>query len=367
MNYLRVLLAFLTLQTTACASRSGDYERELDRARALERKGQLEPSSSAYGRAASLAKTPEDHVEALYRQAQAYRRAHEFSQAIKLLEDLAGSYPESSRAPRALLDKGRILERMGHPKRAAQVYTRLIKRYPTAPVASSAVTALGRLQTENRSAAFRQMLEQTPPGELEQLLRLRLGQALAEEGAIPQAISTLERLARDYPLPRSGYSDEALLLSASLRRKEGDAQGCVAVLESLVSQDTRADIVGSYVRASYPQGLWLMAEVLRDDLANPAEAEKAFLRLAAQYPDSLLADDALWQAGALALSRDDEKAACQRAQQLKARRPTSRYASCLSYLCPNEEPAPAQPRCTSALHDLPDRHRPRAQKSDSPE
>jgi tetratricopeptide (TPR) repeat protein len=69
--------------------------------------------------------------------------------------------------------------------------------------------------------------------------------------------------------------------------------------------------------------LYLSAELARDDLQDPQRALRHFDELAARHPKSLLYDDAVWHAAALARQAGDPQGAVRRYRQLLSRHEVS--------------------------------------------
>jgi tetratricopeptide (TPR) repeat protein len=141
------------------------------------------------------------------------------------------------------------------------------------------------------------------------------------------ALAHLDRLAVTYPSRAdSGLYDDALWHGARLARAAGDARGAAARLSTLLDSYEVASLgIGS------PLSVWLddaqleLGRVLRDDLGAHAEALAAFRRLPRDYPDSILVDDAGFEA-ALTLARMGRAAeACAALAELRRDWPDSRY------------------------------------------
>ncbi len=353
MRHLLLLLAFCAL-TVSCRGSQTKYAENIDKARTAELAGSPQEAARIYERAARVAKSQEDRMEARYLQAQVFRRARHWQRAIFLLKQLGKQYPQSERAARTFLDLARIHERLGSTAQARRAYRQVVEEYPRSGLAETAADGLVRLSDGAASEEYAKLLPQPSAPELDGFLRSRLADALVAEGRKTEAISVLQQLVKLHPLPQGSYSDEALLSAASLRLELGDAKGALETLEVLLEgASERATLLGSYERASYAKARMLEAEIHRDALGDWEAAEKYFARLPQQHPSSRLRDDALWQAAWLARARHRRAHSCRYARNIQALEPPSRFARCLFLVCKRITKPQERGECKSALRRVP--------------
>jgi tetratricopeptide (TPR) repeat protein len=320
---------------SACAAGASQYDSTLTAADAAARSRQPEEAARLYRKASRETGEEDLVVEAGYREASMWKRHGRPDRAQACLEQLAAAHAGSSRGPRIWLDLGRLRETAGNAEGARQAYGKVLL-YPDSGLATRAADALVRLTPGPRSATYRNLLSAVEPAPaLDGFLRLRLAQAEANEGDLRSAITTCERLALSHPLPTGVYSDDALLLAATLRRSLGDPRGALATIEALLAAQEKSAFVGSYERAAFAEARWLAAEIQQKDLDNPAGAEQVLDDLVRLDSASRLRDDALFRAAWLAhYERRDDRAACARARQLAELEPASPLRECAGDVCP---------------------------------
>jgi hypothetical protein len=102
---------------------------------------------------------------------------------------------------------------------------------------------------------------------------------------------------------------------------------------------------GSYTRPRYAEAQYRIAEIYRDDLAQPERARREFRRVFDEYPTSLLRDDALWQEALIGRATGDSNASCDPLTKLVTQLPDSRYAPCAVLLCASVPRATPERSC----------------------
>jgi TolA-binding protein len=127
------------------------------------------------------------------------------------------------------------------------------------------------------------------------------------------AIAIYDRLVERYP--HSGLRDDALFRSALILRKAGDARGALKHLQQILDSRRDALITGSYNSLYLDDAELLYGQICLDDLHDPARAADAFQTLA-DFPDSVLRDDALFELSRAEVTREDVKAACRALERL---------------------------------------------------
>lgn len=312
------------LISTACHYRPSAFDQALAQANERTRQGDITGARESYQEATETATTSDEEVEARYR---AILLGKDPSAARSLVE-LARAFPSATRAPRCLLDAGRIYRRSGHIDQAMSAFRELITSYPSSASASSGLREI-----------LNELRKQDPSGEAERsfiaenrerLVALReeldFRAALAlEESDVKAAILAYEDLARSHPLPEGRYTDEALLRAAKLRLSKGDAAGALAVTDAVMRANEKSLMVGSYTRSSYAEAAYLRATILRDHQKDRNAAAKAFERFPSQFPRSRLRDDALHAAAEIYRAEGRRTEACVLIRRLAEVDPDSRF------------------------------------------
>jgi tetratricopeptide (TPR) repeat protein len=280
---------------------------------------------------------------ALLEIATSQRRLGHWDEALETYARLASEYPETDHANTALFESGRILrEGKRDPDGAEKIFRQLIQAGsgpwgeadPQFEIAECAVwrsdpeTARGiyrairerRFSDETRERAlyeeartlfylekfteadslFKEVATQFPKGlhvndalDFSILINTNtdtgevMGQyaeaTLQLRTANPEAAAaTLTALTRDHP--RAFLADEALLLLGRAQREAGDPTQALATLERAVAEAQVMDLAAA--------ARLLRAQILQDDLANPAGALAEYEELLVTYPETLAADRA---------------------------------------------------------------------------
>jgi peptidoglycan lytic transglycosylase len=288
---------------------------------------------------------------ALLFQAEAQLRLGDMIAARGLATQAADRTPESL-TPSALVRAAAVRREAGDPTGAVTTLQRVLTRLADAPDAARARYALGEalLAAGDQKEAARvfQALWLQAPAAFGDAAERQL-KALADAGVAPPPPSAAERAARADRLLASGLIERArlesealvaerpeaeplerarrVLMNASRRlgrddaalaaandglaaapaerraswllelsrlRQRRDREGALTLLDRLVREHPKSN--------DAPDALLLKAELL-EAAARPAEAEKTYVKLAADYPDDDDAANALWRLGWIAWFR----------------------------------------------------------------
>ena len=312
--------------------------------------------------------TPIEDYARLF-QAESVLRQGDMVAARALASQAADRTPESGLTPSALVRAAAVLRDAGDPAGAVTVLQRVLVRLADAPDAARARYALGEalLAAGDQKEAARvfQALWLQAPAAFGDAAERQL-KALADAGVTPAPPSAAERAARAERLLASGLIERARLESEALvaekpavelleralrvlmnasRRLGRDDAALAAATDGLAAapperragwllelgrlrqrRDREAALatldrlVRDYPKSNdAPDALLLKAEVL-EAAARPAEAEKTYVRLAADYPDEEEAASALWRLGWLAWFRGNHVEATARWSRLQVAR-----------------------------------------------
>ncbi len=320
--------------------------------------GRYREAALAWQRASNSTPDASDRSEAVFRAAAAYQRAGDFEHATQLYRQLLEAKPAAERAPRAAYELALIEEKEGAELESKARLHWLITRYPRSAMAGRAFERLlrriERLDGTEAALDFAKSIETSKDApELSEQVGYELARLLAENGQLNEALAAYLELARDFPYPRGAYWDDALWHAAAIEREQGRPRKALEHLERMLKDAEPAHFQGSYTRSRYAEAQFRIAEIYRDDLDEQTEARRQFHKVFANYPTSLLRDDALWEEARLAHATGDRAAACEVMRLLTKELPDSRYAACSQRLCPEvATPDPKRPCHTYILRSL---------------
>jgi hypothetical protein len=247
---------------------------------------------------------------------------------------------------RARYDLARLAEGDARFGEARAELEGLLRDAPNAPIAPSALERLLRLTERDAGidaalALSRRLLAALGDSELGERLGYAEARFLHRLEAFDPARKAYLELARRHPYPDGVLWDDALFHAAVLERRLGRPRAAYRHLECLLAARETAAFVGSYERRRYDDARFLLAEIVRDDLADPARARESFVALWNEHPTSRLRDDALWQAALIDFSAGRAAAGCELLARLSSAQPDSRYAACAPLVCPHHDAPPA--------------------------
>jgi len=304
---------------------------------------------------------------ALLFQAESQLRQGDAIAARALAAQATDRTPESGLTPLALVRAAGVLREAGDPAGAVTVLQRVLARLADAPDAARARYALGEALLaagdQKESARVFQALWLQAPAAFGDATERQL-KGLADAGVTPTPPSAGERAARAERLLASGLIERARLESEALVAEKPEVEPLERALRVLMnasrrlgrddaalaaangglaaaSPDRRAGwllelgrlrqrrdreaaiatldrLVRDYPKSNdAPDALLLKADVL-EAAARPAEAEKTYVKLAADYPDEEEGASALWRLGWIAWFRGNPVEATARWSRLQA-------------------------------------------------
>jgi TolA-binding protein len=321
-----------------CTLGRSEYQRASERASASYGRGAYQIAEKEWREAERIAESDRDRSEARYRAAVSAERAGESKRAAQALVELAERWPKSERAPRALFDAARIELEQGSSARAAELFEKVMRTYPESASATPAARQWLELvapQGDARMARLDALLgERAWPPVLDEALRYDRARRLEASGQLEEAARGYAEVARRHPYPFGAYWDDALFRQAELERRQGRAREAIAAIRTLLAEREDSRLSGTTERERFAPAQYLEAEILRDDMRDPAGARRAFRAVFDRFPTSRLRDDALWQEARLAAQSGAPNAACEPLELLLRDLADSRYARCAGLLCP---------------------------------
>jgi len=298
--------------------------------------GRFGEAARAYEGASSHGRSARDRGDARYRAAMACRRDGDEPCTARLLTVVATDEGDWDHAPRARLELAAIALRSpggGGRASALDQLRALIERSPaTGPALGALRLALRTLDEDDpsraRSIAWLETLADDPRVSgsilIESVLAARATR-LEARGDTVAAVSAWRDLLGRVPYPNNSHWDDGHLALARLLRAQGRAREAVQAIERMLAVRESSWGNGSYAAPRFDDGAWLRAEILRDDLGEPAASADAYHRVYAEHSTSLRRDDALWEEAALR-RRTDPAAACRLWQALATEFACRRFA-----------------------------------------
>ncbi len=254
-------------------------------------------------------------------------RTDEAIAAFAAVPDRTGGAPPPS--AQALWRAGRLAYDTDRVPEAAGFLWRVVTEYPDEAFAGDAVAFVVTRTRAIDAPTLWKRLSDLYPGLDHTAVADNLLWALADlaehELADPLAARELyDRIPRDHP--GSGLRDDARWNGARISRATEDPRGAVERLRALLATREVSLGAGSYFSVWLDDAQLELGRVLRDELKDLPAAAAAFTELPADYPRSILVDDALDELTTTELARGDTRAACSAAARLLKHDPESRFA-----------------------------------------
>lgn len=349
----------LALVAGACGPAWGDsYLDAMAAGQRAYHAGRYAEAEAHYAEAVRAAQRLKDRDEAMLLVARMQERAGHLDEARGSYERIAAAVPPGPRRVRAAIAAAQILIEQGHEPEG---YTRLLAIAKESPEHGDARGALQRVMEHERELGGDErvlaFLRREQPAFQKTTLAVffdyQLAKATAETGDRAKARDLLVAHARSNPYPHGPYTDDALFRAAEIEIELGRPKEAVALLEEMLAPLEVSGIPGSYTRPRFPEGLWKIAEIQRDQLKDHAAARRSFHRLYSTFPYTNRRDDALWEEAKLAAADGDAGAACDVVETLVSKLPDSRYVRCAQELCKTaRRPAGAGPCPAYILREL---------------
>ncbi len=273
--------------------------------------GRMEEAAEAWDEAARTADRRVDRDEAEYRRAQTFRRLGRTDEALALFDAIEARRPISRRTMRARFEAARIRIDRGETEAGHAALEAIVRERPEDGPARRALAILLAARSAEAQLAFvRELYLVVGETDLGDDLLATEARLLEAAGDLDGAVATLERIVREHPYPRGQRWDDALTHLADLAEARGDFAGAIAHLERMIGPHTQTVIPGSQTLPTFPRAGLRIARLYRDGLDDPEAAERAFRAMVAEFPTSLLRDDALYELGAMWLDRGQPARGC---------------------------------------------------------
>ncbi|MBX3272307.1 MAG: tetratricopeptide repeat protein [Sandaracinaceae bacterium] len=273
--------------------------------------GRIEEAVAAWEAAARTADRRVDRDEADYRRAQAYRRLGRADEALALFDDLGDRAPLSRRTVRARFDAALLRLARGEDARAHEALEWIVRERPGDGPASRALRLLlAARSAEAQLDLVRELYPLVGRSDLGDDLLMHEARLLRDAGDLDGAVIVFERVTLEHPYPHGQRWDDALFELADLAEARGDPERAIEYLRQMIAPHTLTVIPGSQTLPSFPRAALRIARVYRDALDDPERAEAAYRALIAEFPTSLLRDDALYEIGAMWLDRGAPQRGC---------------------------------------------------------
>jgi TolA-binding protein len=208
--------------------------------------------------------------------------------------------------------------RLGDDNSARELAWRCVEHEPDERSSDDALTLAVRLDEARDWAALAAKLAELQT----RLARFGIGDNLAYDRAMlltrherdADAIAAFDALVAGWP--RSSLRDDAMWRAAGMARTAGDFQGALRRLRQMVETRRDALITGSYNFLQLDDAQLLIGKIYIDDLHDLVRAADAFSRLADDFKESTLRDDALLELTRVRRAQNDTVAACKTLERL---------------------------------------------------
>jgi len=313
--------------------------------------GRYDEAAQLFAEAAGQASRLKDRDEAYFMQARMYERLGQWDRVQATYRQLIELSPRGPRTARAVFELASVQIAHGDALAGWQLLEAAIERYPNHGSGRRALTRWVEHTAASRGEdPLRVKLDEwvtTFAGtDLEQQVKVERGRSLYRAGKLAEAREQLVRAAREHPYPRGSLTDDALLQAAEIADELEDYPQAIADLRELLAA-REAAAGGSYERPLYPVAQMRIARLYRDRLADREAALRELRVMYTDHAESILADDAMWEAALLWRELGDRDEVCELAEDLRDRDPPSRYRRCVHELCAEvpvvegERPCPA--------------------------
>jgi tetratricopeptide (TPR) repeat protein len=314
------------------------YQRACAAAQRAYASGRYAEAARYWLAAAREAEAPRDRGEAEYRAAASLERAGRTEEAARQYDAIARD-PKQERAARAAFARAQLEIRSGN---AALGYRRLERALRDHPDSGLAPAALHRIlrHVEDQGgleavlARLRVLIAALDRTELAETLHYAYAVTLERSGQLRPARDRYLYVATRFPYPSGALWDDSLWHASELEEKLGDYRAAIRHLERMLAERETSSFPGSSQRPRFDDARLRIGLLYRDRLGDLGAARREFWKLYTDHPDSVLRDDALWDAALTARAEGDPDGTCDTLRHLVREFQDSRYAPCAVSLCP---------------------------------
>ena len=265
-----------------------------ERAKCLVADGQWKAAIETYVNSEDTASLPQSKAQALFNAAELAEKISETDYAIKLYNDIADKYPQSTLAPEARIRQGNALLKQKNYELAAVTFRQFTVDFPThklAPYAKLQHGAALRMgagnQEDARKAAayLKEIAENMPDQDQAAQALLEAYQAANKAQDFKLAQDMLDILIERYP--ESAHIPQALYQRVLIKLSQANNAEAIADAELFFKQ---------YPQHPLAPDLYIITADLYVGQSNWSKAQQLYLRLHNTQPSSKLNTMALYEA-----------------------------------------------------------------------
>jgi tetratricopeptide (TPR) repeat protein len=329
----RLFLLFLL----ACApDRGAVYPVAMVRAEQAEARHDYRAAEAAYAEAARGAKVERDAAHARFLAACTLDEAGDVAAALAAFKVIADAAPPEEHSADAAYRAASLRIRTGDP-RGWKDMEEAVVRFPTSGIARPAfVRLLRHLRETGAVDALRALEPRLVETERGEELDYEIARALADAGRTSEARDELLNVAAKWPYPKGLLFDDALYRASELDEALGRYGEAIDDLEKMLGARESSLLVGSYERPRYDAAQLRIADLYEQRLHDDVRARAALHELYADFPTSLLRDQALFREAELTGTEGGRR--CELLALLVHDFPDSRYVPCAVERCAELKP-----------------------------
>ena len=258
-------------------------------------------SSSAFEKAAALAKGPAEKEHCLVKAADALFANAQYKLAGEAYARVLAEFPATALAPQTAYQLAESLGRQGEWARAGDRFRDLVRSHPDSPFAERALMRIAEMKEEQGPAfmhealaAYAEVMEVYPNGAL-------FAEALYRHGLAAYQLLQFDAAMKDFNKVVNDCTNSAVVPQAFFMRGRslymmGREEEALAVGRAFVER---------YPDTALTAGVMFWLGEYAFNHGAYAEAEKQFLAVAAKFPKDALADQALLWAGRAAMKQKE--------------------------------------------------------------
>jgi tetratricopeptide (TPR) repeat protein len=349
----RAAVLAVALLCAACSpSRPAAYERSFAAAQRAYSGGRYAEAGRLWVAAARDAPSGRDRGEAEYRAAASFDRAGDTTEAARLYERVARD-PREDRAARAAFSRADLEIKRGRTAPGYRMLEQALRDHPNSGLAPAALRRYLRWVEDREGLGavrgrLRRLIADLDRTELAESLHYAYADSLERSGQRHAARDRYLYVAKRFPYPSGALWDDSLWHASELEEQLGNYPAAIRHLRRMLAEREPSTFPGSSQRPRFDDAQLRVGILYRDRIGDAKAARREFMRLYTGHPDSVLRDDALWNAALVSRTESDPAGSCDALERLVREFPDSRYVPCAPALCPRLA-APAGRRCRPYL------------------